>query len=194
MSCRAYAKRRGVSAMAVSVAIRDGRLVKSVIRDQFGVPKIGNPDLADQEWEANTDHIKRIYAAGLSSLDRPAPAAAPPDARASTVIIDAEPPRRGRPPKVDGDETIASATERLKSAQANLAELKFRQTAGELVEAAAVEREWADLLSQVRTKLLAIPSRVKQQIPALSVADVATVETLVREALEDLVSAEGEAT
>ena len=53
LSLRAYAKRRGTSVQAVSVAIKAGRLSLSVVRTG-GVPKIADPDLADREWDANT--------------------------------------------------------------------------------------------------------------------------------------------
>src|SRR5690606_425861 len=53
MTCRAYAKRRGGSAEAVSKAISSGRLRESVTMIG-GAPKIIDPDLADAEWEANT--------------------------------------------------------------------------------------------------------------------------------------------
>src|SRR5690348_9655124 len=54
MTLTAYATRRGVSPKAVSKAVAAGRLSASVTRDQHGAPKIGDPDLADREWEANT--------------------------------------------------------------------------------------------------------------------------------------------
>jgi phage terminase Nu1 subunit (DNA packaging protein) len=57
LSLRAYARRRGCSAEAVSKAIESGRLVKSVVRVR-GAPKIGDPDLADAEWSAATDRTR----------------------------------------------------------------------------------------------------------------------------------------
>lgn len=162
MSLRAYAKRRNVSAMSVSTAVKVGRLKASVTHDRHGQPKIADPELADREWDANTDPQKRANAAGGAVV---------PEVRRVAAVV---------------DEDIATSTERLKAAQADLAELKYREAAGELVPAVDVTREWAQLLSQVRTKLLGIPTRLKQAIPTLSVADVVLVEDLVRESLEDL--------
>jgi hypothetical protein len=60
MSLRAYARRRaelglaGVSTVAVSKAIKGGRLKASVIRDARGQPKIADPVLADREWNSRT--------------------------------------------------------------------------------------------------------------------------------------------
>ena len=53
MSLRGYARRRNVSAEAVSKAVARGRLRRSV-QILNGQPKIADPDLADQEWVENT--------------------------------------------------------------------------------------------------------------------------------------------
>lgn len=53
MSLRAYARRRGVSAPAVSKAIKTGRLRESVTH-AGGKVAIADPELADLEWEMNT--------------------------------------------------------------------------------------------------------------------------------------------
>lgn len=57
LSLRAYAKRRGCSAEAVSKAIQSGRLRESVAQVD-GAPKIRDPDLADREWAASTDRTR----------------------------------------------------------------------------------------------------------------------------------------
>lgn len=151
--------------MAVSEAIKNGRLVKSVVRDEFGSPKIADPDLADREWEANTDSAKRANAAG--GVDREAAA-----------------PRREL--GEDGVETVASSTQRLKSAQADLAELKLKEAQRELVPSRDVESRFVNVFTSCKTRLLAIPSRARQAMPHLSNADVAALDALVREALEEL--------
>lgn len=156
LGVRAYARRRGVSPNTVSIAIKAGRLVKSVTRDDLGNPKI-NPEMADKEWEENTDTLRH-------------PENAPKGGGAG--------------------EGVAGATERLRAAQANLAELEYAKAAGELVLAKDVERAVTDAFTAAKTKLLAIPSRVKQAIPHLTVEEVALVERLVREALEDLAASE----
>ena len=43
----------GGSKNAVSKAIKSGRLARSVVRDQRGLPKIADPDLADREWRCS---------------------------------------------------------------------------------------------------------------------------------------------
>jgi phage terminase Nu1 subunit (DNA packaging protein) len=169
MSQREYARHRGVSQAAVSRAISQGRLVKSV--NARG--SIVDPALADREWDAATDLSKapsyvRERAAGRAGSTGGAPPGAPNSS--------------GTPG------TLAENNAAKAYWQARQAELDYREAAGELVPAAEVEREWADILSRVRTKLLAVPSRAKAELPHLDVADIAKLERLVREALEDLSS------
>lgn len=166
ISCRAYAKHRGVHPTTVSEAIRNKRLVTSVERDHFGNPKIIDAEQADREWDANTDAQKRANAAGGVRNTNPT--------TDSTNV----------------NELIDIATARLKEAQADLEEIKLAEKRETLVSEADVRREWIEILSQVRTKLLALPSRCKQEIPGLSVSDVELIDRIVREALEDLVASE----
>lgn len=56
MSLREYGKHRGMGHEAVRRAIIDGRLVKSVSKD--GRAYSIDPELADKEWEENTDSRK----------------------------------------------------------------------------------------------------------------------------------------
>ena len=53
-----YAEHRGVSQPTVSRAIQSGRLRDSVEHAPNGRPLIVDVELADQEWEANTDATK----------------------------------------------------------------------------------------------------------------------------------------
>lgn len=169
--------------MSVSVAVRDGRLSRSVVRDEHGQPKIADPDLADREWEANTDVVKRANAAGgVLAPSRSAP---------PRVVADELEPEAKQFDE-DGAETIGSATQRLKAAQADLAELKFKEAAGELVPARDVEARLVNVFASCKTRLLAIPSRARQALPHLVTADMAVIEGLIREALEDLAEAKSE--
>lgn len=67
-----YARRRGVSPKAVTVAVQDGRLRDSIGRRKNGRLFIASPDLADSEWYRNTQSSDRtlseIAAAGLPPL------------------------------------------------------------------------------------------------------------------------------
>jgi hypothetical protein len=179
MSLRAYARRRGVTAMAVSKAIKSGRLAKSVVRDAAGDPKIADPDLADREWDRSTDLSK---APGY--VKQRASAARPPrgESRAVAAPGAAAPPPAGEP----DDLSLAVESAREKFWKANTAELDYRERAGELVKAAEVKGKITDSFKKVSTRLLGIPTRAKQQIPHLTVADIGTIDELVREALEEL--------
>ena len=77
---------------------------------------------------------------------------------------------------------LAEATKeraRLARAQADLAEQKLARQRGSLIECEAVEREWADILRQVRAGMLAVPSRVAQRLPHLTPHDVAEIDAEV---------------
>jgi hypothetical protein len=146
--------------------------VKSVVRvGPQNDPKIADPDLADQEWIENTDPSQqrsvpilagaRFYEPTASGV--PGPALAP------------------RPP-----ESPQTGQQRLTSAKADLAELELAKAAGLLVVARDVKQRLVAEFTECKTKLLAIPSRARQQLPHLTNADVAALEKLVREALENL--------
>lgn len=94
----------------------------------------------------------------------------------------------GRPPSERAAELKAATLARgkLAYAQARLTETKLRKLSGELVEAAAVEAEWADVLRTVRAGMLAVPSRVAVRLPHLSRADVTEIEAEIRAALTEI--------
>jgi phage terminase Nu1 subunit (DNA packaging protein) len=171
LSLSAYAKRRGVSHVAVSKAIAAGRLSASVVRDDRGAPKIADPDLADREWAANTRPRIDHPAADLAGE----PAAQAPRA--------ARPPAGApRPDVPDYNESRA----RRESALADMAEIEVAERRGELVP---VDEARADVVSRftvVRTRLLGVPSRVAQRLPHLAGEVVPILDELLREALEEL--------
>jgi hypothetical protein len=177
ISLSAYAKRRGVSHVAVSKAIAAGRLTASVVRDERGAPKIGDPELADREWAANTR--PRIDHPTAEVAD--APVHAPRTARA--------PAGAPRPDVPDYNESRA----RRESALADMAEIEVAERRGELVP---VDEARADVVSRftvVRTRLLGVPSRVAQRLPHLAGEVVPVLDELLREALEEL-AVDGSAT
>jgi phage terminase Nu1 subunit (DNA packaging protein) len=94
----------------------------------------------------------------------------------------------GRPAS-DRAPALAEASKqraRLAAAQADLNELKAAKMRGELVEAAAVEAEWAGILRGVRAGMLALPSRVAARLPHLSKHDIAEVDAEVRAVLSEI--------
>jgi phage terminase Nu1 subunit (DNA packaging protein) len=70
--------------------------------------------------------------------------------------------------------------------QANLLELERREKEGQLIERASVEATLTALASEVRTKLIGLPSRARQRIPHLTTEEIAILTDLMDEALESL--------
>lgn len=166
-----FARLLGVHAPTVNIAIKKGRLKASVARDSNGVPYICDVDLARREWAANTSvaHVRRpenLEAAIARSTD---------EAPSEPI------PRRDFEPPDDMSPAQAKAYWDAKRAEKN-----FRQEARELVPAAEVEAALTETFHVCKTRMLAIPSRAKQELPHLSIEDVGVLERLIREACEDL--------
>lgn len=184
ISLRAYAEHRKVSVMAVSRAVKSGRLSRSVTRDGHGQPKIADVELADQEWAAHTDlsrapgYVKEL-ADGRVQTSAQAPATGDPAAAA-----DDSPVGRSAPSL-----TEASAEE--KRWKARLARVQYEERIGQLVNKRAVLERQAAIFTEVRTKLLMIPSKAKFAIPTLTHADTAKLDQLIRDALEALTLDDG---
>lgn len=79
-----------------------------------------------------------------------------------------------------------SQRDRLAREQADHAAMKNAKMRGELVAAVEVEQRWSDILRRIRSKLLAVPSRVRQSHPHLTAHDVAAIDAELRHALEEL--------
>lgn len=172
----AYAKRRGVSVASVSKAVTSGRLSSSVVRDESGAPKIGDVQLADREWTANT----------RPRIDHPP--ATPSDTRSGSPV------RTGPNEIPDYNESRAlreAAAARREAALADMAELDRDERKGELVSVDEARADVIDKFAIVRTRLLGVPSRVAQRMPHLAAEVVPIVDDLVREALEELSTGDG---
>ena len=70
--------------------------------------------------------------------------------------------------------------------KANLLELERKQKEKQLLPADQVERVWANTVATVKTKLLAVPTRLRQRIPHLTLEEVAIADELIRESLSEL--------
>lgn len=75
---------------------------------------------------------------------------------------------------------------RLARQQADKLELANAAARGELVRSADVEREWANVLRDVRSTMLAVPSRVGSKLAHLTARDVAEINSEIKAALEGL--------
>lgn len=88
-----------------------------------------------------------------------------------------------------GEKGVLDLTEqraRLASEQADLAALKAAQIRGELVPAGEVEARWRGVLTALRSRLLAVPSRVRSRVPHLSQTEVDALDGEIRDALVEL--------
>jgi hypothetical protein len=170
-----FARAIGIGKHAVGAAIKAGRLSKSVTIDENGTPKINDIELAKREWAANTD----------TSMVRRAENVDAALARSGNRWVDVTAPLPGDDVAPPVDEGMSPA-QRKAHWEALTKELEFRQAAKELVSAAEVERSFTETFTVCKTKLLAIPSRAKQEAPDLTLAHLALLERLIREACEAL--------
>lgn len=170
ISVRDYAKHRGCSPAAVSKAIKQGRLEKSITRDKLGHPKIVDPVKADQEWERNT---------------APRPEAEPePKPKPRATAKEKAPEAPVEPVDTSGVPSYADSRARAEAAKAGLQTLKLMEERGALVRVDGVRAEVSSKFSEIRAKLLGVASRLLQRSPTITKADADLAHELIREALE----------
>lgn len=160
-----YGRKRGVSAEAVRRAIQSGRLKDAVSRDAKGNPKI-DPEIADKEWEANTNDNR-----GWNAREN-AKKTAEKDTQVSGTL---------------------NQSRAIKEAYlARLAKLEYEEKSGKLVSAADVKNEAFKVARIVRDNMLNIPDRVSAELAALT--EPAQIHRFlteeIRKALEGLASDE----
>lgn len=162
MGLREYARHRaelglsGTTHQAVREAIRSCRLVRAIAGGKI------NAAIADEEWKGAT-------------LEDRVPITGPAARR----------PRDddGLP---DGIPALHESRARREAAEAALAEIELAEKRGELVLAGDVEARLVNVFSSCKKKLLAVPSQVRQRDPSMTPEQVDLVESVIREALEDL--------
>ncbi len=166
--------------MVVSRACKPGgRLEKFAVRNATGrVTEISDPETARQHWVDNTSHnnapasirIRDASRAGQLAADHGRDDSNDPDR--DTLIDDLT-------TRVEADRVQAIW-------KARQLELKFKEEAKELVPVADVKQEIESVFSEVRTKVLGLVPRLRQEDPALTGAQLALIERVLREALEGL--------
>ena len=139
MTQAAYARSRGIAAPTVLAAIKTGRLINSLSKDERGRTRI-DPSLADAEWKANTQGGRF-----------PSPQ---PYASGAELPIDAADYNASRAKK--------------ESYLAELARLEFEEKDGTLVRAEAIRKEAFGIARQVRDGMLNIPDRIASELAALT--------------------------
>ena len=86
----------------------------------------------------------------------------------------------------EGKLNLGDERARLAAAQANRVELEVATLRGELIPADVILETWEPIVGAARAKILALPSKIKSQIPGLKAKDIAKIKTMVRATLEDL--------
>ncbi len=197
LSLGAYATHRGCSKAAVSKAIKRGRLKGSVVL-VGGQPKIADVELADREWTQNTDQSRTTVPSAPPTKKKVSAPPAAPNAASSAASqqrlreeAPAERPERkpgeAAPPLNPEDRwNVTDATAEERKWKALRAEIQYKQELGELIEAKDVEAVQAALFTIIRTKLLAVPGKARSNAPHLTLTDVALIDRLIRETLEEL--------
>ena len=142
LSVTEYAKSRGKSQPSVSEAIRQGRLQKCLTVKPSGRYEI-DPELADQEWAANTD----VLTGGAAHLSKRSKATDPPTEPGETL-------------------TYAEARAQHERFKSRLAELELATIEGKLVNSDEVKRESFRTARQVRDSLLNLPDRLAAELAA----------------------------
>lgn len=159
---REYARRVGVSHVAVLNAIKDGRLSKSIERDAKGRPRI-DPELADREWRVSTDPGKQNNVSGAGGRP-PAPepkgqAALFPEATRNTAAA------AGGVAMFGGKSVAQWRAAQLAIATRN-EELDLQQRQGKLVELEKVRAEWFKLVREARDRILIVADRLAGELAA----------------------------
>lgn len=81
---------------------------------------------------------------------------------------------------------LAKENALLARARREAQEMKNMQARGELLDASAVERQWADDWAKVKASMLTVGSRIGQQMPHLTRTDLLAIDRVIRAELADL--------
>lgn len=152
-SIRGFAKTLGVSHTAVQVAIKAGRLKKSVGKGADGKPYIKDSALAQQEWASNTDQSKPRNIITGDPKHRRDPAAAPAAASPRAAALAGGGGGGGAP-------TYADSRAIREAYMARLARVDYEEKIGKLINADEVKVAAFNAARKARDALLVIPDRL----------------------------------
>lgn len=150
VSQREYARRRGVSHVAVIKAIQAGR-----ISTQGGLI---DPAKADREWDANTDQSKPLNSVTGAPKHRRGPGPSQPmEHRDREPASEAEAPAPGGATVAQSYSASRAVRERY---LAGLAKVEYEQKVGSLVATDEVRIATFNAAREARNQLLALPDRL----------------------------------
>lgn len=81
---------------------------------------------------------------------------------------------------------LTSERARLAKEQADAQAIKNAKLRGELVEASEVERTWADALRQLRARIMAVPSRLRSDLPDIDAQTIDAIDRALRATLTEV--------
>jgi phage terminase Nu1 subunit (DNA packaging protein) len=137
----------------------------------------------------NVSNVHRHVASGKILIDDNGLIDSEQADRAWEELVDSGHYRNGQAGEESSDgigTSMAQATLAEKAYKAKLAKLEYDERTGKLVPIADITSKWEAFLSTIRTKLLGVPSSVKNRDPSLTMAQVKIVEDEIREALQEL--------
>lgn len=159
MNLSQYGRIRGVSSQAVKNAIAGGRLKNSARQKPNGKWEV-NPEMANLEWELNTDSTRR-FNVGNPALKYKSDVPTEPYLKPG---VD-----RSLPQQDETKRTLAEAILMKETYTAERAKLRFEIESGKYVEAEKVKADAFKLARGVRDSLLNIPDRVSAEFAGISV-------------------------
>ena len=118
----------------------------------------------------------------------PTPTLEPMAAKAPQQPSVAPPPPAAPPARSEDIPDYNDSRARSEYEKANLLELDRKTKEGLLLPAGQVEKVWDTAVTTAKVKLLAVPTRLRQRIPHLSLEEIAIAEALIRECMEELVT------
>lgn len=177
MNFTQYAKHRGVTQQAVSYAVAEGR-IPVVVNKNTGRRYIDS-EVADKEWDANTDYTHQPDRQKVSELRK---------TKEKVRAKEVDGVSTARP---SGIPTITESKAIKEAFLARTAKLEYERLAGKLVNLEDANKEWLRIAGAVKSKMLSIPSKLKQKLPHLTLDDIATIDDEIREALSELADKRG---
>jgi len=170
LTFKEYAEHKNVSPPAITYAVQSGRLKECVVENDNGMRFI-DPEIADQEWEQNTDKSK--LAGGLALKEK---------YKELTI--------KKKDTNSEGfDYQYEKA--RLEKFKADKAELEVDRETRKLLLKDEVEDIWTDFILNSRSILLALPTRMAAQMPSEVQNEVECIaKDCVYEALSELTNYE----
>lgn len=149
LSQRQYAERRGCTEGAVRKAIKAGKIVHGLVRDDKGRPWI-NPDVADKEWSYNFNpnyaHNNPVLAQNLSAAPEEPPKPAAKEAPKSEEELAAR-------------ASISKSKQAESAVKAKLLMLRLQQEQGQVVKKADIANTLFEMGQEIRKELMGIPAR-----------------------------------